>query len=100
MNNGKQLYIFRPLIQNFRLLLRNFAAVLRNISLQATQQLLECGAIPDIIDYRNEAPIHLAAENGSNDISEVLLKFGTSVTLKDSKGIRLNFYINDSYMHS
>ena len=74
--------------------------VLRNITFQATQQLLECGAIPDIIDYRNEAPIHLAAENGSNDISEVLLKFGTSVTLKDSKGIRLNFYINDSYLHS
>lgn len=50
------------------------------------EQLLECGAIPDIVDYRNEAPIHLAAENGSNDIAEILLKYGTSVMLKDSKG--------------
>ena len=91
MNNGKPPYTYRPLIQNFRCVkISKIRPDHINTIFQATQQLLECGAIPDIIDYRNEAPIHLAAENGSNDISEVLLKFGTSVTLKDSKGIRLH----------
>ena len=48
--------------------------------------LLAHSASPNIRDNRNEAPLHLAAENGFNDMAEILLKSSSDVRVRDGKG--------------
>jgi hypothetical protein len=48
--------------------------------------LISNKANPNIRDSRNEGPLHLAAENGNNEMAEILLKSGADVKIKDVKG--------------
>jgi ankyrin repeat protein len=41
--------------------------------------LLKFGINPNIRDNRSEAALHLAAENGSTELAEVLLKHGADI---------------------
>lgn len=52
---------------------------------EVAEVLLEAGADVDIKNGEGETPLHLAAARGNEQMVDVLLKHGASVTLEDNR---------------